>query len=193
MNQIDHDTVRVECFDDFCRLSCKHRLFGFQPGSHDFKSVILQCRNRKVHPFRVQVNRIVVEKSWLHCKQSETQFLGILCTWYENCFWHWRCPSRTSFEKRPVSKFFHRNFNILRQKTFNPTKVTKCETTVFEQFDVPEAAVDVNCTAKKCNVKCKTGKVPTFVWPDGKKVPKSTYICKGRSNWVPRAGQITCP
>ena len=56
MNQIDHDTVRVECFDDFCRLSCKHRLFGFLPGSHDFKSVILQCRNRKVHPFRVQVN-----------------------------------------------------------------------------------------------------------------------------------------
>ena len=56
MNQIDHDTVRVECFDDFCRLSCKHRLFGFLPGSHDFKSVILQCRNRKIHPFRVQVN-----------------------------------------------------------------------------------------------------------------------------------------
>ena len=69
MNQIDHDTVRVECFDDFCRLSCKHRLFGFLPGSHDFKSVILQCRNRKVHPFRVQVIQILILKI-LQCNEN---------------------------------------------------------------------------------------------------------------------------
>lgn len=149
VNQIDHDTVRVECFDDFCRLSCKHRLFGFLPGSHDFKSVILQCRNRKVHPFRVQAS----------CAPG----------------------MKTAFGTEDVPAEV-----ALKQ-------VTKCETTVFEQFDVPEAAVAVNCTSKKCNVKCKNGNVPTFIWPDGKKVPKSTFICKGRSNWVPRAGQITCP
>ena len=73
VNQIDHDTVRVECFDDFCRLSCKHRLFGFQPGSHDFKSVILQCRNRKVHPFRVQVNTL------LQSDKRHSQSVLILC------------------------------------------------------------------------------------------------------------------
>ena len=102
-------------------------------------------------------------------------------------------PAEQALKKGRFQSFFIEISIFWDKKTFNPTKVTKCETTVFEQFDVPEAAVDVNCTAKKCNVKCKTGKVPTFVWPDGKKVPKSTYICKGRSNWVPRAGQITCP
>ena len=46
--------------------------------------------------------------------------------------------------------------------------------------------VNVKCSSKKCNVMCKDGEVPEFVWPDGTKVKKNTYICKKGANWVPR-------
>ena len=32
--------------------------------------------------------------------------LGILCTWYEDCFWNWRCSSWSCLETRLISNIF---------------------------------------------------------------------------------------
>ena len=71
---------------------------------------------------------------------------------------------------------------------------TKCSNSIFEQYNVDPMDIIVDCSLNKCRVTCsRTGESPDHVWPDGKRSKTGTFICRGKTSWVPSKGTIECP
>lgn len=155
-NFINQETVKIECYSDFCRLKCRSSLMGFRPGKIDWRTRLILCPHGMISPVRR------IEADCAPGLKTASDFAS------ENA-------SFDAPEEKPVGE------------------AGKCDTDIFSQYGIDMSEVDVKCSSKKCNVTCKDGDVPQFVWPDGKSVAKSTYICKKGSSWVPRLGRITCP
>ena len=74
----------------------------------------------------------------------------------------------------------------------NPSAGFKCAN-ILNTLEVhPNISFDCKKTGKagKCTANCASGK-PMFIWPDGKKVEKSVFLCKG-NKWLPPKGRLFC-
>jgi len=74
----------------------------------------------------------------------------------------------------------------------NPSAGFKCAN-ILNTLEVhPNISFDCKKTGKagKCTANCASGK-PMFIWPDGKKVEKSVFLCKG-NKWLPPRGRLFC-
>jgi len=155
VNQINQETVKIECYSDFCRLKCRSSLMGFRPGPIDWNTRLIFCNQGMISPTRR------IDADCAPGLKTASDFAS------ESTF--------AAPEAKPDGE------------------AGKCDQSIYTQFNVDMSHVNVKCSSKKCNVMCKDGDVPDFVWPDGNKVKKNTYICKKGANWVPRFGSITCP